>query len=385
MDGLGENVDSKIDENTKNGGLSAEKPNEKSSPRNALGIKWAPLNTPFERRKQTAAVAFILFLATCSSLITGFILYHLFCYTENGWIVTSLYAAWWAHDFNACNEGGRRWKWWRNLFVWRHLRDYFPVRTVKTAELDPTRNYIIGSHPHGLMCLGAGLSYVAKGDDNLEKIFPDIFFRMLTLREFYFFPGLREIMLAFGLSAATKENLDSILGHMHDGIRPKGKATIIVVGGAREVLRVDVTDRIVLVILKRKGFIKKALQYGADLVPMFTFNETFLADPMFPDSDGSFIKLVQEWLTTTIRWPLPYFMGRGIFQYSFGILPKRLPLTVVVGKPIRVEEFGIPPGGCQPTQEQVDKVHAEYLKSLRDLYDEYNPKYGKKDMPLVFS
>ena len=78
-------------------------------------------------------------------------------------------------------------------------------------------------------------------------------------------------------------------------------------------------------------------------------------------------------------------MGRGIFQYSFGILPKRLPLTVVVGKPIRVEEFGIPSGGCQPTQEQVDKVHAEYLKSLRDLYNEYNPKYGKKDMPLVFS
>ena len=86
MDGLRECVDSKIDENAKNGGLSAEKPNEENSPRNALGIKWAPLNTPFERRKQTAAVAFILFLATCSSLITGFILYYLLCYTENGWI-----------------------------------------------------------------------------------------------------------------------------------------------------------------------------------------------------------------------------------------------------------------------------------------------------------
>ena len=52
------------------------------------------------------------------------------------------------------------------------------------------------------------------------------------------------------------------MGRMQDGIKPKGQATIIVVGGAREVLRIDITDRIVLVILKRKGFIKKALQYG---------------------------------------------------------------------------------------------------------------------------
>ena len=92
-----------------------------------------------------------------------------------------------------------------------------------------------------------------------------------------------------------------------------------------------------------------------------------------------------EWFVGITRWPLPYFMGRGIFQYSFGILPKRLPLTVVVGKPINVEEFGIPSGGCQPTQEQIDRVHEEYLKRLRDIYDEYNPIYGRKDMPLVFS
>ena len=50
-----------------------------------------------------------------------------------------------------------------------------------------------------------------------------------------------------------------------------------------------------------------------------------------------------------------------------------------------MEEFGIPPGGCQPTEDQIDKVHAEYLKALRELYEKYNPIYGEKDMPLVFS
>ena len=50
-----------------------------------------------------------------------------------------------------------------------------------------------------------------------------------------------------------------------------------------------------------------------------------------------------------------------------------------------MEEFGIPPGGCQPTQDQIDKVHGAYLKGLREIYDEYNHQYGQKDMPLVFS
>ena len=348
-----------------------------------LGIKWAPLNIPFERRKQTAAVLFFMILATCSIGWVCGIGYLLLFHTKDGWVLTSLYLAWWAYDFNTCNMGGRRWNWFRNLFLWKYCRDYFPVRLVKTAELDPNRNYICGSHPHGLLCLGIGVTSCTPYCD-IEKMFPNIYFRLLTLREFYIFPGLREIMTAIGMSAATKENLDSILGTMHNGLRPKGQATIIVVGGAREVLRADITDRIVLVILKRKGFIKKALQYGADLVPIFTFNETFLADPMFPDSDGKFIKILQEWFVGVTRWPLPYFMGRGIFQYSFGLLPKRLPLTVVVGKPINVEEFGIPSGGCQPTQEQIDAVHDAYLKALRDIYDKYNPIYGRKGVPLQF-
>ena len=63
---------------------------------------------------------------------------------------------------------------------------------------------------------------------------------------------------------------------------------------------------------------------------------------------------------------------------------KYLFLILLVGKPINAEEFGIPPGGCQPTDEQVDRVHAAYLQALRDLYDEYNPIYGRKNTPLVY-
>ena len=74
-----------------------------------------------------------------------------------------------------------------------------------------------------------------------------------------------------------------------------------------------------------------------------------------------------------LTFTLPLFYGRGIFQYrcargliyaylehcffvefhnfnSFGILPHRHPITVVVGRPVSVEK--IP----EPTPEQVGKV-----------------------------
>ena len=347
-----------------------------------LGIK----RTPLEQWMQTVAMVFFLFLVLQLMLgINAYVLYHLLYYTKEWWFVTSLYAVWWAYDYNTCNTGGRRWNWLRNLFIWKYTCNYFPIRLVKTADLDPNRNYICGSHPHGLCCMGVG-QFALTPHLQREKVFPDIYFRMLAHRELYFFPGLREFMLGMGLSAATKENLDAILGNMHEGRRSTGQATIVVVGGSREVISADTTDRIVLSILKRKGFIVKALQYGADLVPMFTFNKAFLANPMFFTTFvfPTTCVVVWEWLVSTIQCPLPYFIGRGIFLLSFGLLPKRLPLTVVVGKPINVEEFGIPRGGCQPTQKQVDNVHAAYLKALRDIYDQYNPIYGRKHTPLVF-
>ena len=88
-----------------------------------LGIKWAPLNIPFERRKQTAAVLFFLLLATCSIGIACGIGYLLLFHTKDGWILTSLYLAWWAYDFNTCNMGGRRWNWFRNFFLWKYCCD----------------------------------------------------------------------------------------------------------------------------------------------------------------------------------------------------------------------------------------------------------------------
>ena len=75
---------------------------------------------------------------------------------------------------------------------------------------------------------------------------------------------------------------------------------------------------------------KKALKYGSDLVPTFSFGEGSIFSNMVSNPKGSFIRNLQEKILDKIGFPFPiFFLGRGIFQYSFGILPMRKPITVV--------------------------------------------------------
>ena len=53
---------------------------------------------------------------------------------------------------------------------------------------------------------------------------------------------------------------------------PRGKVSVLVVGGALEALEGH-QNEIRLIINRRKGFIKLALRYGVDLVPTFSFGE----------------------------------------------------------------------------------------------------------------
>ena len=50
----------------------------------------------------------------------------------------------------------------RKWINWKYFKEYFPIELVKTAELPPDGNYLIGSHPHGVMCAGL---YCAVGTD----------------------------------------------------------------------------------------------------------------------------------------------------------------------------------------------------------------------------
>ena len=55
---------------------------------------------------------------------------------------------------------------------------------VKTAELDPDKgNYLLGNHPHGIICAGATASFCTDGA-GWSKIFPNLIPSLLTLKVF---------------------------------------------------------------------------------------------------------------------------------------------------------------------------------------------------------
>ena len=100
--------------------------------------------------------------------------------------VPALYFAWFFYSLDLPNRGVRAelcrdfWP-MRGLRAYRHAANYFPVRVFKTADLDPGRNYLFGSHPHGVVCFGAFMSFVVD-NPQFRRLFPGKFVFRGTLR-----------------------------------------------------------------------------------------------------------------------------------------------------------------------------------------------------------
>lgn len=61
----------------------------------------------------------------------------------------------------------------RRLSVFKYISDYFPITLVKTSELDPQKNYILGYHPHGIFTEGVSMALNTEACGFSEK-FPGI-------------------------------------------------------------------------------------------------------------------------------------------------------------------------------------------------------------------
>mmetsp|Transcript_3142 Transcript_3142/g.3740 ORF Transcript_3142/g.3740 Transcript_3142/m.3740 type:complete len:625 (-) Transcript_3142:108-1982(-) len=94
--------------------------------------------------------------------------------------------------------------------------------------------------------------------------------------------------------------------------------------------------QIQLVLNKRKGFVKLAIELGnVCLVPTFGFGEADIFRIANP-KPGSLGSKFQEWMKATFQFTVPFFSARGVFIYDFGFLPFRNPIDICMGEPIYV-------------------------------------------------
>ena len=89
--------------------------------------------------------------------------------------IAALYLAWMVVDQKKSKHGGRKLGvgYVGGLAVFRYFRDYYPISLEKTADLDPSKNYIFGYHPHGFIPEGLVISFGTKVLDFQNK-FPGI-------------------------------------------------------------------------------------------------------------------------------------------------------------------------------------------------------------------
>lgn len=61
---------------------------------------------------------------------------------------------------------------------------------------------------------------------------------------------------------------------------------------------------------------------------MFSFGEIDLYDQIIPE-ENSWLDNAQRWFKKVTGIAPVLFFGRGVFNYSFGLIPRRVPVTVV--------------------------------------------------------
>ncbi|NXS74576.1 MOGT2 acyltransferase, partial [Pandion haliaetus] len=334
-----------------------------------MKVEFAPLSVPLQRRLQTASVvqwvfSFLALAQCCTVAFIGL-------FFTRFWLVSALYAAWWFIDREKPSKGGRRLHSIRNSIVWRYMRDYFPITLVKTAELDPRQNYLMGFHPHGVLAAGAFLNFCTEAS-GFSTLFPGITPHLMMLSLWFRIPFFRDYLMSGGLVSSDKESASYVLQ------KPEGGNMLaIIVGGAQEAL--DARPGSCTLLLKnRKGFVRLAIEHGTPLVPIFSFGENDLFEQV-RNPKGSCLRQLQHRLQQIMGISLPLFHARGIFQYSFGLVPYRRPICTVVGKPIPVLRKH------RPSEEEVDHVHQKYLNELCKLFEEHKAKYNiPEDRHLEF-
>lgn len=108
------------------------------------------------------------------------------------------YFVWYQLDKPISERGGRTVESVRSWRIWRWYRDYFPIKLVKTANLDPNKNYLLSLHPHGVLCVGAWCNFATNATGFREQ-FPGMRSILLILAGHFQFPLYREYVMQTGI------------------------------------------------------------------------------------------------------------------------------------------------------------------------------------------
>ena len=325
------------------------------------------LKVPMIRRKQTLAVLLFMSLIPLTVVAYG-VTFWLILFPPTA-VLMGVYLFGIFYLDSSPRHGSRLTK-LRNSNVWKHFVNYFPIELVNAhpEAYSSETNYVFAYHPHGIIGLGAFGAFGTNGADFSAK-FPEIKdLRLLTLSQNFKVPFLRELLLFNGIASCSSKACASMLS--------RNKSIALVVGGAEESLdAAPGTYRLVLG--RRRGFVRVAIQNNAHLVPVMGFGETDAFSALGAER-GTPLRVFQAWSQKKLGFAIPLFAGRGIFNYTFGFMPFREKIVVVCGEPLDVPKMvaELKESGITAEDDVLTAVHAKYIEALKKVWDEHKNQVG---------
>jgi len=242
--------------------------------------------------------------------------------------------------------------------------DYFGMRTLGAEELDAVKGerLLLGLGPHGVYPFAGMLTYASHSP--LLEQHPWLRVHPAGASVMWKIPLIREYLLWTGHLDVSRRTLSR---HM----QAAEVDVAILPGGEKESLATRNGQELV-VLEGRVGFVKLALKYGYHLVPTYAFgqNEAFTVSE-------SFLAGPRKWLQRNFKMSIPVFWGRWL------VMPHKVTISLAFGKVVRVPKP--PPGFPDPDPAEVERVHAEYVRSLRAGFEKHKVAAGYPDRELIVS
>lgn len=236
-------------------------------------------------------------------------------------------------------------------------QDYFPGRSIFLPQLQRDRTYLLAAWPHGVFGGAHHLGMV----DFTERAGVHVIYSGASV--LLYIPFLRRFLTLLGFTSVTKRALRRVL----DGPTFPYNVVHLVVGGIEEMFYTPGSAREYeqIILRKRKGFIKLALETGADIIPMYSFG----ANQVYYRIAGPHSLLCR--LSRLMRVSITPWLGR--WNVPMSVIGRVQPILTVTG-----EVFCVPRDVKEITPELIHQVHEDFCKALRKLFDEYKVVYVKE-------
>jgi hypothetical protein len=250
------------------------------------------------------------------------------------------------------------WKMWLDRIMAEGGQHYFPAKSLLLAKIDHEKSYLLTAWPHGLV--SGGQHYGFCDFEEQYGVYP-VYAGASVLK---CVPFVRRFLHKAGFVPATKCDMSRLLNVKQYGPSYPYNVVHLAPGGIQEMFYTPASaEHEQIVISKRKGFIKLALQTGCDIIPLYSFgaNQTY---GRWAGPDSVLCKLSSALRMSIVPW-------YGRWHLPLGLLPCKTPVLTAMGPVFEI------PVVDKVTDELVATVHADFCKALRKLFDEYKEVYVK--------